>query len=1011
VADAEVRSANLANGERWRVTTSRDGRYAFEQLSPGGPYRLEVRAIGFAPAARDGVLLRLNERVRLDVTLTPQIPVLEPLVARAEADPLIGPERTGPAQVIPESTLVRLPLQGRDLIKAALLSPLATAGPGGVSIAGQNARLTTFEVDGVAAGDLLGGVTPPGQDLGARALALEALQELQVLPAPFDVRYGTSAGLVHAITRSGSNRLEGEVWGYYTSRHLQSRNAAGDRGDDPTGREAGLTLGGPIARDRAAVFLEAGLQHYTFPTSVPVIGLDTTGGADSLGVGFRLASARRLQDILRERYGLDAGTAGAYPLDLPAANLFVKVTLYPRVNSRLELSHAYDASTVDFLFNGCRIAGTIYCLSSSAFRLPVRSHATRLSWVAAFGPRLSNELLIARRRYAQRCETGTFPTLFVAADAGVLQAGANEICRGDRTVQHMLELTDDVTLGAGSHRLIIGTHDELVRIPIGEVSTVPLHAVWHFGSLDSLEAGLPDSYEAVAADPARAGTRALADIAVEQVGMYFQDRFALTDRLLVTAGLRADVPFVSRHPTYNPALAAAFGLDNARTPAAHLLWAPRLGVSYGLGGNGQAFVRGGIGWFTGRPAYRWFGEVYLHTGLDAVQIACNSTNVPAFTPDLAHQPTACAGAAAGDAIAGPIMVFDPAFRFPRTFKLSLGGDAHLAGGLIATADLLYTRGTSQLDLRDRNLAPSTAAARGEGGRPLYGTIGADGTPTPSRLREEFGRVVELGSAGGDRSLAVTLQLQKRLRGGATMGASYTYTDARDFLSATEDGLDANLDATIARGSLEPRLAPSAWSVPHRVTLLVAADLPLHVGLTLFYEGRSGTPFTYTVRGDANADSYANDPVYVPADATPGGEVRLVGNDGQGGTGPAPDSTYAELDRFIRSQGCLREQRGRLLARNSCRNPWTHAANARLSSAFRVGGRRTLAVTLDVFNLLHLLNGGWGLARTVDDTPLLELAGYDPAGGRGVYRFLPRSPRTVNQSESRWRMQLGARVTF
>jgi len=335
VADAEVRTANLANGERWRVTTSRDGRYAFEQLSSGGPYRIEVRAIGFTPAARDSVLLRLGVRTRLDVTLTPRIPVLEPIVAHAEADPLIGPERTGPAQVIPESTLVRLPLQGRDLIRAALLSPLVTAGPGGVSIAGQNPRLTTFEVDGVAAGDLLGGVTPPGQDLGARALAVEALQELQVQPAPFDVRYGTSAGLVHAITRSGSNRFEGEGFGYYTSRHLQSRDASGDRGDDPSGREAGLTLGGPIARDRAAFFLEAGLQHYTVPTNVPVIGLDTTGGADSVGVGFRLASARRLQDVLRERYGLDAGTAGRYPLEVPAANVFVKVTLYPGVNSRL----------------------------------------------------------------------------------------------------------------------------------------------------------------------------------------------------------------------------------------------------------------------------------------------------------------------------------------------------------------------------------------------------------------------------------------------------------------------------------------------------------------------------------------------------------------------------------------------------------------------------------------------------------------------------------------------------
>src|SRR2546426_122964 len=176
--------------------------------------------------------------------------------------------------------------------------------------------------------------------------------------------------------------------------------------------------------------------------------------------------------------------------------------------------------------------------------------------------------------------------------------------------------------------------------------------------------------------------------------------------------------FASRSARSPPCRFMRCGTSAAWTrwrPAAHVLWAPRLGVSYGLGGDGRAFVRGGIGWFTGRPAYRWFGEVYSHTGLDAIQITCDETNVPAFTPDLAHQPTACAGAAAGEAIAGPIMLFDPAFRFPRTFKLSLGGDSRLPGGLIGTADLLYTRGSSQLDLRERNLELPTMSARGEGG--------------------------------------------------------------------------------------------------------------------------------------------------------------------------------------------------------------------------------------------------------------------------------------------------------
>jgi hypothetical protein len=196
-----------------------------------------------------------------------------------------------------------------------------------------------------------------------------------------------------------------------------------------------------------------------------------------------------------------------------------------------------------------------------------------------------------------------------------------------------------------------------------------------------------------------------------------------------------------------------------------------------------------------------------------------------------------------------------------------------------------------------------------------------------------------------------------------------------------------------------------------VTLLATADLPLQFRLTLFYAGQSGPPFTYRVEGDANADGYGNDAVYVPLVAAPGGDVQLVAENDQGELIPAPESDYAELERFIEQQSCLRSQRGHLLRRNSCRNPWTSSVDARFSRVFPAAGARSLELTLAVFNLMHLLNADWGLIRGVDDTPLLQLAGYDTALGRGIYRLLRRIPRAVDFGGSRWRMQLGARVTF
>jgi hypothetical protein len=1008
IVEAEVLATNASNGERWRTATGNGGRFALEHLSVGGPYRIEARAIGFEPQGRDSVFLSLGQRLRVDVILVSGITMLEPIVVHTADDPLINAGRTGPSQVIAESTLARLPIGGRFLTGVALLSPLVT---GNGSVAGHNDGLTTLQVDGTAASDLFGGVNPPGQGLALRTVAIEAVKEVQVLAAPFDVRFGTfDAGLVNAVTKSGSNQFEGSLSAYSLPHGLQGKDETGSRGDGFAASDVSLVLGGPIARDRAAFFIEAGPQHYRRPIHTPIIGTDTIGGADSVDVGFRRASVTRLQEVMRDTYGVEAGGTDPYPVDAAAANVFAKVTVQLGMNSRLELSHAYNRSTPDLLDENCRIAQEVFCLGSTAFQLVVRDHITRLAWATALGRRLSNDLMLARSRYRQTCRTTDFPFVFVHADAGDLGAGGNSLCVGDRVEEEVLELTNNLSLTAGSHRFTLGTHGELIHLPTHYNLAYLFAPRWHFQSTDSLAAGLPDQFGGVVENPVRQGAP-LSDLRTQLLSPYVQDQWSATPRLLVTAGVRADVPFVSRHPIRNPALQEAFGLDNTQTPSGHLLWSPRLGVSYDLRGDGNTFLRGGIGLFVGRPAYGWFNEVYIHTGLDAIELACDSTNVPEFTTDVGRQPTACAGSGGVTPVAGPVSVFDPSFRFPRSLKIALGADHRLPWGLVGTLDLLYTQGVNQLDLRESNLDPSSAVAFGEASRPLYGTIADDGTGTPNRRSPAFGRVTQVRSARGDRSFSFTAQLQKHFSGGQELGASYTYTSARDLLSATEGNLDGNLDGVLD-GSLENRrLAPSAWSVPHRITLLATADLPLHFRLTLFYQGSSGEPFTYRVEGDANADGYGNDAMYVPVNSVPGGDIQLVIDDDQGLPVPAPASVYAELDRFIEQQGCLRAQRGHLMRRNSCRNLWTNSADARFSRVFPMTTGKSFEVTLDVFNLPHLLNGGWGLNRGLDEAPLLALAGYDAAAGRGVYRFMARSPRAVDFGGARWQMLLGARYTF
>jgi hypothetical protein len=1009
VEEATVLVTNTSNGGRWRTVTTSGGRYRFEQLSVGGPYRIEVQAIGFQPAGREGVFLSLGQRLRIDFPLQREVAVLQPITVLAADDPLINAGRTGPSQIIAESTLARLPIFGRNVLTVARLSPVVT---GDGAVGGQNNRLTAVQTDGAAGGDLLGGLKTPGRDLGLRTVAVEAVKEVQVLAAPFDVRFGSfSAGLVNLVTKSGSNRFEGALSGYITSSGLVGKDQSGSRGEEFSGFDINASLGGPILRDRAAFFLQGGLTHLEFPLASPIIGTDTTGGADSVAVGFRRSSVIRLQQIMRDSYGVDAGDTKPNPLDVPAGNLFGKVTLQLGVNSRLELSHEYSRATPDLLDISCRTAYQVFCLGSTAFQLLERAHISRLSWVTAPDASLSNDLLLARSWYQHRCRTTDFPFLLVHVDAGELGVGGNSLCTGDSAKQEVLELTDNLLVSAGAHRLTFGVHSELINLPSRSTLLYGFSPRWHFQSLDSLAARQPDRYGGVVESPARNGAL-LSTLRTSLLSPYVQDQWNVTPKLLLTLGLRADVPFISRDPVRNPLLQEELGIDNTRTPSGHLLWSPRLGGSYDLRGDGRAFLRGGIGLFTGRPAYRWFDEVFVHTGLDAIQVSCDSTNVPPFVTDPDQQPSACAGAGGVMPVAGPVNVFDPAFRFPRTMKVALGADHRLPWGLVGTVDLLFSEGVDQLDLRELNLTPSAAVALGEANRPLYGTVAEDGMLAPSRLSPEFGRVIQVRNAHGDRAFSYTAQLQKHFPGGNELSASYTYTTARDLLSATEDGLDANLDAVILDGRLgHRRLASSAWGPPHRITVLSTADLPLHFRLTLFYEGTSGVPFTYRVDGDANGDGYwSNDAVYVPVQVAPGGDIKLVVDDDQGQLVPAPASEYAELERFIEQERCLRDQRGRVLRRNSCRNPWGTYTDARLSRILPAAHGRSLELTLDLFNLQHLIDKDWGLIRGSDDTPLLQLVGYDPGAGRGIYRRLPRTRRAVLDG-SQWRMQLGARLTF
>src|SRR5439155_16445805 len=246
-------------------------------------------------------------------------------------------------------------------------------------------------------------------------------------------------------------------------------------------------------------------------------------------------------------------------------------------------------------------------------------------------------------------------------------------------------------------------------------------------------------------------------------------------------------------------------------------------------------------------------------------------------------------------------------------------------------------------------------------------------------------------------------------GGTEVSAAYTYTDARDRMGMVADRGSPNITSTPFDGTLEERaLRTSIWERPHKITFVGTTDLPFGFRLGFTYIGMSGQPYTYVSQGDPNADGLqpdfgtSNDVVYVPKDA---GDITL-----------ADPTQFDTLDKFIQKEPCLQSQRGRLMERNSCRDPWVHETTAQLSKRFGLPDRRTLEVTADLFNVLNFVNSDWGVVRqTFGDignaVPLLQLVGYDTPNARGVYETVPVDRRQIDVEASRRRLQLAATLFF
>jgi hypothetical protein len=1007
VENVQIQVTNRSTGFTMTVLTNIGGRYHVPGLEVGSNYSVSARRIGFRPLIKNDVAVSLSETRRVDFQLEQQAAVLGEVSVTAAQDEVIAPNRNGAQTLVSDSALRRLPTLNRNFTDFVALTPQVstTLQNGGLSGGGTNNRYNNVQIDGTMEHDLfgLGSTGQPGGQAQGKSIGIEAVKEYQVLLSPYDVRQGNFAGiLINAVTKSGTNEFTGSAFGVTRN---QSFVREQDYINDFRQSQYGFSIGGPIIRDRAFFFISPEFQDRSTPATGPYLG--------QTGVSLAAADVDRFNTLLAG-YGVAGGSAAVANNTNPLANIFARFDFNLPRNTQLVLRHNYARSQDDNLSR----SNSGFRLTSNAYKFKSTKHAPALQLRTLFGNGGYNELLLGLTNIRDRRAPNVLGPQ-VTTDVGNynLVAGSERFSQGNELDQDIFELTENYTHPFGSHRVTIGTQNQWYKVR--NLFTQASYGVWNFDSLDSLETGEPDQY--IVGVPL-SGDGAVRFKAASYSG-YIQDEWTYSPRLSFTFGLRLDVPVFIDKPPANAQVLSAYGRRTEDVASGNLHWSPRFGFNWDVTGDARNQLRGGVGVFSGRPAYVWLSNAFQNSGSVGVGVltCTGAARVHPFTTaNAANAPQQCADGLTAQA-GGEIDLMDPDLKFPQNLRATLAYDRRIGRRWIATLEGLYTRGINGLLYRNIALAgvadPSSVPRNAaEGGRWIYGLAQFTPTTVPGGRSQIF----DITNQSGDHAYNITTGLSHRFVTNYEGSVFYTYSRAWDVQSFTSStafsqyrfGRYWGFDQTSTEATR------STFEQRHRIVARGTYTFPTLTDVSLIYFGEAGTPYGYVVNGDPNGDGISlNDPIYVPRDAMDNNEITFVAGTLGGVAYTAAEQAQAFED-FINDTPCLDERRGTLLERNPCTNPWVNTLNVSARQSFRTLQLQRVTLQLDIFNFLNLLNKKWGEQPSAgfgSSITLLNQAGVtggDLATGRPTYRFDPAYQKYLsNNIGSNYQIQLQARYAF
>ncbi|TRX50419.1 TonB-dependent receptor [Fulvivirga sp. M361] len=1049
---ATVIAVHVPSGTQYGNVTDLQGFFRIPNMRVGGPYKVTITFVGFEPFEKSGIQLKLGQKLYVAAELSQTATELEEIVVTAAGDIFDG-NKTGAGTALSVENINAAPTVGRSLGDFARFNPqtLINEGDDGleISIGGLNNRYNAIYIDGAVNNDVFGLAASGtnGGQTGVSPISVDAIEQLTVSVAPFDVRQsGFAGGSINAVTRSGTNDIEGSAYYFFRNQDLAGKTPFEDANESTVNRQKlaefsaetyGFRVGGPIVKDKAFFFVNVELQRDETPQPFDFTnyrGSATRGAIDTL------------VNFLDTAYNYNPGSYLNNTAFLESDKVIAKFDVNLNKNHKLTLRHSYTKA--ENLEARRSTATGLEFINGSEFFVS-ETHSSAIELKSLLGNNMSNHFTIGATivRDDRDPQGDPFPSVFIDDGEGGITFGSEPFSTANLLDQDIITINNNLEIYKGRHTILVGANAEFYSVKnlfipfnFGDYTYEFTRGVGSVGPsfLDDFLNRRPASlyqfsYGLNSAQNGDETTGTAAEFNSSQFGLYVQDEVQVNDKLKLTVGVRADINFFEdtpANPFFNdPSTLRQFpyNLQGAKTGEfidPQVSWSPRIGFNYDVRGDRTFQLRGGVGIFTSRIPLVWPGSAYnnngLNTGFDFERI--DFTTPPSLVPDVNNQPR---NIAVGEQEpSGNVDLFVDDFRIPQVLKVNLAGDKALPGDMVLTVEGIYTKFLNNVYYQNINVDRPTGGATGTPDNRLINfNDRVDGT---------YGRILLGSNTSKGYTYNLSASLSKRFDYGLNAQLSYSFGDAwtiYDGTSSQNSSQWRGLHAVNGRNNWL-QIQRSDFAQGHRIlaNLTYRKDYAGFAAtqVSLVYEGQSGNPYSYVYGlGDdiTGEDSRNRELVYVPRNAD---EIVLVDRfDDDDNLISTAAEQWEALNAFIEEDDYLKERRGRYAQRNQSRTPFESIIDLRVLQDFYLemgnGKKNTLQFSLDIFNLPNLLNKAWGKRydRQFAGYELLQFAGFQEGSDTPTFTFNGFDENEAFFGDfddagvlsSRWQIQLGVRYIF